>query len=81
MMLTVIAPGLRSAKPRNSRNPSRPKITPLAPMTTVFGAPKSHAPRPLLSAVMTMTPTKRASLTETYEITPSTANPIEFESR
>ena len=52
MMLTVIAPALRSAKPRNSRKPSRPKITPLAPMTTVFGVRTSHAPRPLLSMVI-----------------------------
>ena len=80
-MLTVIAPALRSANPRNSRNPSSPKITPLAPTTTVFGSPNSHAPRPLLSAVNKMTPRKRPSVTATYAITPRTAKISEFESR
>ena len=66
MTLTVMAPALRSAKPRNSRNPTSPKITPLAPMTTVFGAPKGHAPRPLLTAVIKIRPRNRPSVTATY---------------
>ena len=42
---------LRSTNPRVTSTPRYPKITPLAPTTTLFGQPMNHTPRPLNSMI------------------------------